>query len=132
MTTKLTNLCEKKGITITSKWVDKNPNMSDMPRGSSHYHVTLRRRVDGRARSLTTFFSMGPAHSSEPSAADVLSCLVSDTSSGEMSFGEFCSEFGANPDSRKAEQTHKACARTAPNVRRFLAEDFDAFAQAEH
>ena len=46
------------------------------------YKVTLRKGN----RRLTVPFFMGPTHSSEPTAADVLSCIVSDAHAGEDSF----------------------------------------------
>ena len=89
-----------------------------------------RMRFQGRA--ITVPFYCGPAITREPSAADVLYCLCSDTRAGEQDFGEFCSELGYDQDSRKAERIWKACVRTAPKVRRFLGDNFDAVANAEH
>lgn len=92
------------------------------------YKVTLRYQ----GRSLTVPFFCGPAITDEPSAADVVSCLISDGCSGEQSFEEFCREFGEDPDSRKAEAAWKACAKTATRIRRFLGADYDEFAGASH
>lgn len=83
-------------------------------------------------RRLTVPFFQGPAHREDPSAADVLSCLVSDASSGEESFEDFCSSFGYDEDSRKAEATWKACKRIAPKLKQFLGDAFERVSQAEH
>jgi|SRR5579864_391102 len=128
MTTKsLTRVCEELGIHATSVYGGVEVP-EDWTPGTHAYKVTLRL---GR-RTLTVPFFMGPAHCKEPTAADVLSCLVSDAFAGEQSFEEFCSDFGYDVDSRKAEATWRACAKTAPKLRRFLSEHFDAVAHAEH
>jgi hypothetical protein len=62
----------------------------------------------------------------------VLSCVTSDARSGELSFHEFCQEFGEDEDSRKAEKMWKACRRLTPKVKRFLGEHFDDVANASH
>jgi hypothetical protein len=96
--------------------------------GTHPYKVRLR----FQGRKLTVPFYMGPAHSSEPTAADVLACLVSDARAGDQSFEEFCSDFGYDADSRKAESTWKQCASLAPRIRRFLGDAFDEVEAAEH
>lgn len=87
------------------------------------YRVTLRYQ----RRSLTVDFWMGSANTSEPDAESVIDCLLSDAQSGELSFYEFCREFGYDEDSRKAEATWKLCKSLAPKIRRLLGSDFDAF-----
>lgn len=36
-------------------------------------------------------------------------CILNDANAGRESFDDFCSNFGYDNDSRKAEKTHKAC-----------------------
>lgn len=128
MTTKsLTRVCEELGIHATSVYGGA-PIPDGWTPGTHAYKVTLRL---GRRR-LTVPFFMGPLHTREPTAADVLSCMVSDAFAGEQNFEGFCADFGYDVDSRKAEATWKACAKTAPKLRRFLGTHFDAVASAEH
>jgi hypothetical protein len=94
----------------------------------SAYQYTVKLTYKGR--SLTTPFFTGKAWNREPNAADVLSSLVSDTGAGEMTFEEYCSEFGLDRDSRKAFTTWKACVQVAGKVRRFLGVDFKAVDEA--
>lgn len=127
----LADLIAQHSITASSRWddnaVDRDVDpASDWAPGTSHYLVTLRM---GRKR-LTVPFHMGSAHTSEPTAAEVLDCLVSDANSPE-DFAEFCSDFGFDVDSRKAEKTHKACLAIGRKLRQFLGEHFDAFQAAE-
>lgn len=90
---------------------------------------TVRLRYQGR--SLTVPFWTGSAITEEPTAGDVLSCVVSDALAGEQDFAEFCSEFGYDEDSRNAEKIHRGCVSMSKKVRRFLGDDFDRFAYGE-
>jgi hypothetical protein len=67
-----------------------------------------------------------------PNAADVLSCMVSDTNAGQQSFEEFCSDYGYDIDSRKAFKTWEACKDSALQCLKLLGTDFESFAQSEH
>lgn len=111
------------GITARAEWADGNPNMSDMPAGSSHWRVTLRRK----GKQLTVPFSQGPAHSHEPAAIDVLSCLISDASGAEQRFEDWADDLGFDTDSRKAERIYNAVQKQTAKLRRFLGADFDAY-----
>ena len=125
MATQLEALCEKLNIRCASVYVGR---VTGDWAGAAQYKVTLYMA----GRQLTVPFYMGVAHTRGPSAADVLYCLASDAQAGDLSFEDFCSDFGYDSDSRKAEQTWKACVRMAPRVRRFLGEHFDAVWSAEH
>lgn len=116
----LDRFISERRITSTAEWTDRNPSMpdDDWSRAASHYRVTLRM---GRKR-LTVPFSMGPAHTNEPSTADVLDCLASDAA-GIADGGDFeswCSDYGFDPDSRKAEHTYNAIKRQSAALERFL------------
>lgn len=105
--------------------VDENPNMErqDM----DHWKVTLEIGKTGfqkKRRRLTVYFSKGYGHNgTEPNVDEVLDCLASDSTAMDMSFEDFCSEFGYDMDSRKAEATFKACVRIGKNLARFLGDD---------
>lgn len=125
-TVKLSTLCET--LKITSKAVYGGEVPEGWTPGTHPYKVTL--RFEGRR--LTVPFFMGPAHTKEPTAADVLSSITSDARAGEQSFEDFCGDFGYDTDSRKARATWKACEKMAPRVRKFLGDRFDEVANAEH
>jgi hypothetical protein len=76
---------------------------------------------------LTVPFYMGAAHTSEPTAADVMTCLASDASSYEnaRSFEDWASDLGYDTDSRSAEKVYKACERITAKLRVLLGDDFD-------
>lgn len=127
MRSELERLCERKHVRAEVAYGLETPP-DGFPPGSSSWRVTLRYQ----GRRLTVPFYTGPAIEREPSAADVLACICSDALAGEQDFGEFCREFGYDSDSRRAEQTWRACAALAPKVRRLLGGSFDAFSRAEH
>lgn len=105
-------------IKATAKQVENNPHMTDMPKGSRHFRVTLRNTATGKRATFA--FSQGPAHEKEPTARIVLECLLSDASCAEYSFEEFCSNCGYDTDSRKAERTHKAIKANAARLVKLL------------
>jgi hypothetical protein len=117
----LTRFINRNRITASVEWADNNPNMEadkEWNRGASHWKITLR----CRGRQMTTYFSQGSAISGLPTAADLLDCLASDSSGIEnaRSFEDWCSEYGYDTDSRKAEKTFKVCERQAQKLKTFL------------
>ena len=122
---------DKKGITCKVSQVADNPAMrpansasaqeKQWYREASHYKGTLK-RPDGRRMKVP--FSCGSA-CGKPDAATVLDCLCSDATFPDT-FEDFCSEFGYDTDSRRAERTFKACLKTRDELREFLGDDFDA------
>lgn len=91
---------------------------SDWPRGTHHYRVTL----TYGGRSLRTLFSMGSAHTSGPTAIDVVGCLSRDMLNG-ASFAEWCGDLGFDPASPKAERMYKACERSEASMRHVFGDE---------
>lgn len=121
MTISMQDFIGNTAITTKVKRVESNPNMSDMGPGSRHWLVTLRA---GRF-SMRVPFSQGSAHTEAPAAADVLNCLAMDAAGFEnaRSFSEWCSEYGYDVDSRKAEHIYKTVARQTAKLRALLGQD---------
>jgi hypothetical protein len=122
----LRSFANRIALRIESRLVDRNPNISDMPEGSNHFLVTLRCRISGKARRLTTYFSMGPALSHEPTGEEVIECLLSDAAgvANARSFEDWCSDYGYDSDSRKAERIYNACAGHAAKLENFLGAEY--------
>ena len=112
--------CNKHKIKARVEWADANPHMADS-QNMNHFKVTL--RFSGR--QMTLYFSQGYGISGEPTAADVLNCLASDSSSVEnaRSFEDWASDLGYDTDSRKAEKIFKVCEVQAGKLKKFLGED---------
>lgn len=85
------------------------------------YRVTLTREADQR-RSISFEFwnSYNDSRAGrEPRAYDVLASISSDYYCPDT-FEDFCSEFGYDADSRKAEATFKRCRAFAVKLQRFF------------
>lgn len=106
-------------VTCTSVTSNESPPEGFTP-GSVGYRVTLHARRDGKRRQVTVPFFHGPAICHDPTASDVLECIVSDAYAGQLGFADFCDEYGYDHDSRDAERTHKACQKMARRTERFL------------
>lgn len=105
---------------MNCEWADSNPYNPDW-KDASHYKCVL----NAGRKQMTTYFSMGLAHTKEPEVQDVLDCLASDSASVENkdNFESWASEFGYDIDSRKAERIYIACERQARKLKQFLGED---------
>jgi hypothetical protein len=126
-TVQLTDLAERKGLRAAATMIDKTPP-DCFSSGASSWRVRL--SYQGRALRVNFYTGSGITH--YPTAADVVSCLISDADAGSESFKEFCSSFGYDTDSRKAERCWRACRKMSPKVRKLLGDDFEEFARAEH
>ena len=59
---------------------------------------------------------------------DILACIPSDFSAGQMSFREFCSDFGYDQDSRTAKKIHKRCIKQYVKLSQvFTAQELECF-----
>ena len=118
----LTELCAPVKIEFVINDVQSVPDW-----GKTAWIVTL----IYKNRKLTVPFYTGAAIK-EPTAADVLHCLISDTQSVENSngFEDWATSLGYDPDSRKAEKIYNDCVASSTKVRKLLGKDFDAFAKA--
>lgn len=107
-------------ITMTAERTYENPNMgTDSHYPMDHWRCRL---TTGRSR-MTITFSMGKGHhGKEPTIGDVLDCLASDAACYENagSFEDWCSEYGYDTDSRRAERTYKTVERQSVKLARFL------------
>lgn len=83
-----------------------------------------------KGKSFTFPFYQGFGIAEDPKIEGVLDCLLCDASTPDV-FEDFCSEFGYDTDSRKAEKTFKACLRVADKMRNLLGSEFRTFLYAE-
>lgn len=68
-----------------------------------------------------------------PSVADVLSCLLTDSVACEQSFEDWCSDFGADTDSRKAFNTYEVCQQNGDKIMKLLGKEIvQNLRQKEH
>ena len=109
-------------------YVDSNPHMADF-RGD-HWRVTLHNPRN--RRQMTTYFSKGYGHNGqEPTADEVLACLVSDASGIDQDFEGWADDLGYDPETREAEKIYKAVKRQTAKLERFIGSDDDMEALQE-
>jgi hypothetical protein len=116
-------------IGIDVEYADDNPNFIDTKTRMNHYKTVLKM---GK-KQMTVPFSMGIGLTHEPTAYDILTCLQLDVWSvtNNGSFEDFCSEFGYDTDSRKAEKTYNIILKQSEKLKKFLGEKFDQFMECE-
>lgn len=128
MKSEFERFCEKKRVRAEVLYTGESP--PDESWKAEGWKVTLKYR----GRQLTVPFYTGSAwtmEGREPTPADVLSCLCSDSSGyeGSQSFEEWASEYGYDTDSRKAEHIYRQVKEQSVKVRRLLGQDFDEFCE---
>lgn len=124
---KLDEAC--KGMEIVVEETDQNPYIkrdNKWSREATHYTV----RLTYKGRELNTYFSMGKAHANPPTAAAVLYSLLMDQQAVNLSFEDWCNEFGYSSDSRAAYATYRSCRKVGRQVKPFLGEELPAFEEA--
>lgn len=82
-------------------------------------------------RTLTVDFWMGSAHTKEPTAEDVIECLLADASGADQDFENWCLDYAYDTDSRRAERIYQKVQSITAKLRKFLGEDFGVFLNAE-
>lgn len=106
-------------IAAEVEWAPENPNMDSDGYPMRHWLVVLKRPG---GKSMRVPFSQGMAHTDEPTAADVLDCLASDSASvtNAQDFEEWASDFGYSDDSIRALRTYETCKSQAEELEYFL------------
>jgi hypothetical protein len=134
-TVTIAQFIESNRISLTAeKYTDHNPLMEGEGIRMDHWKVTLERGSRSVVRSvdditprrMTLTFSKGLGHhGAEPTAEEVLDCLASDASGIENArdFEDFCSEYGYDTDSRKAEKIYKDTKHQTERLRKFLGDE---------
>lgn len=116
-------------ITATVVYGNKEADDGDLDewkRSANPWTVTLHYQ----GRRMTVPFWTGSGWTREPTASDVLECLLSDASSADESFDEWCANYGESTDSRKAERNYKQVQAQTAKLRRLLGEDYEEAASS--
>ena len=108
--------CKKYGITM--KVGDPKYGPVDWDKDYDHYRFPVTLRKDGK--SMRVMFTQSRVQGSNP--PDEYDVLTSLSKFDPGSFENFCSDFGYNTDSRKAERTYKAVKREWEAVKRVFGE----------
>lgn len=89
------------------------------------WDVTL--RFQGETMHVPYFTGYGCRDGGgEPKLSGVLECLILDASTGDQSFEDFCSDFGYDTDSRRAERTWEACVDVRDRLMILLGDEYES------
>lgn len=77
-------------------------------------------RLKGEVKSSLSSVNYQKNHAKPfaPFAASVLYCLILDAHADDMSFSNWCGDYGYGTDSRKAFETYQACCNNAAKLRK--------------
>ena len=118
-----------KNFRITSRRAEaKNPIWDETGSRTHCHHVVTVTNTETRIHTTFDFWTSlaEPEIRTEYDLMNAFRCFVDDAVSGEYSFEDFCSEFGYDEDSRKAEKAWKSCRRSAKKLNR-LTSGADAY-----
>lgn len=125
----LQQFIDKHALKFTAEWVSARPD-GLMPESASHYKCKIsasRLTTIGKAskvtcKAMTVYFSMGAAHASEPTFAQVLDYLASEASTYENAngFEDWARDLGYDEDSSKAKSIWKAIQRGSKRLQDVL------------
>lgn len=104
-------------VTATYRGDKAAPWEGKGPANYNRHTVTVSR--DGKRLSFDFWASLiEPEVRDTDGLKSAFACFLSDAIAGARSFEEFCSEFGYDPDSRRAERIHRACQKALAKAER--------------
>lgn len=114
------DLVNSLNINMIVQYVPTRPNLWVDNWKADHYKCTMIRKINGKKRQMTLYFSKGFGHKGgEPDTHEVLETLLLDMSISYYSFDDFMGEFGYS-EYKKAYGIYKATLRNNNKLSRFL------------
>lgn len=107
----MTAFIRKHNLHMSVKRIATRDNPNDWPADSFHFMLSITQgRLHPSNPTMHVTYSMGPGTDGKPKLADVLECIALDVSGFENSsnFEDWCSEYGYDTDSRKAERIYRS------------------------
>lgn len=132
--TPLEKACQARGIRLVgyaygNKTHDNLP-FDDWRRKCNPWRITL--GIKGTRRTMTVDYWTGKGIIDDPTAANVLSSMLSDADVEQYDFPEWAYCLGYDSDSIKARKVYDECVRQTRKLHRFLGDAFDEMAGLEH
>jgi len=118
-----------KEFKLTSVFKGDKAWSADEKQQNYNNHVVTVSNTETKQKASFEFWGsiVNPEIKTESELLNAFYCFVEDALSGKMDFSEFCSEFGYDEDSRKAEKTWKACKRSTVKFDRLYSGDIYDF-----
>ena len=108
---------------IKMEYLEHRPYFPDDKVSRDLYRVRIKRK--GKQMAFTFGANL---NGDEPTAYDILACL---TKYDPGTFEDFCSDYGYDEDSRKAESTYKAVCKEWRNVERVFGDYLDGLREIQ-
>jgi hypothetical protein len=129
----LEQACQEKPMKITSVYVGEEKHF-DNDTIQDRFVVTL----EYQGRTMTVDFYMGIGHRKPlrkgyptkpraPKVENVLYCLLLDSTALDLTFDEWCGEYGYDTDSRRAYKIFDQCNDQGKQLKRLLGKDYQFF-----
>lgn len=119
MNTNLENFIAENKIQFSCEWVAERPDRL-MDDNMDHWRCVLK----ANGKTYTFYYSQGYGyHHAEPVLAGVLESLANDYDPNDLTFEEFCSEYGYDEDSHKAEMVYYALRKETQALDRLFGEE---------
>ena len=110
----------KSGTTFKAKYVKHDLYFADDKEPRDIYRITLKRNGETYSFKFGQSIANSDYGKTSPTAYDVLAAL---TKYDPENFDNFCSEYGYDTDSRKAEKIYKAVQKEYDNIISLFGED---------
>lgn len=103
------------GLKMTCEQVDENKNNKGW-RNANHYKCII---TKGN-RQMTTYFSMGYGLKGNPKIEDVINAIAIDATAMDMSYQDFCHEFGYDSYDKEPKKLYNACVKNGKSLERLV------------
>lgn len=112
--------CKFKGFKLSAEYTgSKKADWGNGQENWNHHKVTVKNTETGRQTSFDFWASIAnPEVRSRKDLIGAFECFVGDAVAGMNDFGDFCSEFGYDENSRRAEKIYKACQKATEKLQR--------------
>ncbi len=112
--------CEFKGFKLSAKYTgSKKADWGNGHENWNHHKITVKNTETGKQTSFDFWASIAnPEVRSREDLIGAFECFVGDAVAGMNDFNDFCSEFGYDEDSRRAEKIYKACQKATEKLQR--------------
>jgi hypothetical protein len=125
MTKTLKQFIKDNNIKMTVSQINERPDMKWD--NANHFKC----RLKNQSKSILIYYSQGYGIKNEPELESVLNSLVVDFINNNLSFEDFCSDFGYSVDSISSLKTYKLCLKNTNKVKKLFNGSLNDFLSCE-
>jgi hypothetical protein len=125
MTKTLKQFIKDNNIKMTVLQISERPDMKWD--NANHFKC----RLKNQSKSISIYYSQGYGIKNEPELESVLNSLAVDFINNNLSFEDFCSDFGYSADSISSLKTYKLCLKNTNKVKKLFNGSLNDFLSCE-